>query len=214
LTFEEVDIDNYEHHVPLLSLPHIFGTSLETIPRNTPYIHFADRIPSDLDLSKIPGFKVGLVWATDPNNKAMYQQKSITAKGVFKHLQPLITDRRVSIVSLQVGNAASWIQPYLEQPQVYDLSDKLTDFTDTAAVISQLDLIITVDTAVAHLAGAMAKPVWVMLPFAPDWRWMRDRDDSPWYPTMRLFRQDRSDDWASVLNRVESGLYEQLTINN
>jgi tetratricopeptide (TPR) repeat protein len=214
LSFEEVNIDHYAHHVSLLSLPHIFGTSLETIPQNIPYIQFTDPVPPDLDISDLPGLKIGLVWATDPNNKPMYQQKSITATGVFKHLQPALTNRATSIVSLQVGKAAAWIQPYLEQPQVYDLSPKLTDFCDTATIISQLDLVITVDTAVAHLAGAMGKPVWVMLPFAADWRWLRDRHDSPWYPTMRLFRQAQRGDWASALDRVESALNEQLTMNN
>jgi ADP-heptose:LPS heptosyltransferase len=82
----------------------------------------------------------------------------------------------------------------------------LTDFTDTAAIVSNLDLVITVDSAVAHLAGALGKPVWTLLPFAPDWRWMLSREDSPWYPTMRLFRQSAPGDWTSVMDRVSTAL--------
>src|SRR5204863_2880742 len=89
---------------------------------------------------------------------------------------------------------------------VADLSDQLGDFSDTAAVIANLDLVIAVDTAVVHLAGALGRPVWAMLPFAPDWRWMLDREDSPWYPSLRLFRQARPGDWDSVLVRVRSAL--------
>ena len=91
---------------------------------------------------------------------------------------------------------------------VSDLGSKLHDFADTAAVISQLDLVITVDTAVAYLAGAMARPVWVLIPFAADWRWLRGREDSPWYSTMRLFRQQQPGDWAEPMSRVKAALSE------
>ncbi len=91
-------------------------------------------------------------------------------------------------------------------PEVVDLRPQLRDFADTAAVLADLDLVISVDTAVAHLAGAMARPVWIMLPFAPAWRWLLGREDSPWYPTARLFRQDRPGDWSDVIARVRAAL--------
>jgi ADP-heptose:LPS heptosyltransferase len=106
--------------------------------------------------------------------------------------------------SRQFGPAAAQIAQ-TKAPMV-DLTPGIQDFADTAALIEQLDLVISVDTAVAHLAGALAKPVWTMLPFAPDWRWMLDREDSPWYPTMRLFRQPRRDDWASVISQIQRAL--------
>jgi ADP-heptose:LPS heptosyltransferase len=96
---------------------------------------------------------------------------------------------------------------------VLSLGGELNDFADTAAVLSHLDLVISVDTAVVHLAGAMAKPVWVLLPFVPDWRWMLNREDSPWYPTMRLFRQHRPGDWPDVFNRLAAALQSMQTTN-
>jgi len=107
--------------------------------------------------------------------------------------------------SLQKGPAAAQIQDVPEW-QLIDWADQLHDFSDTAALISRLDLVIAVDTAVAHLAGAMGKPVWVMLPFSPEWRWLLGRDDSPWYPTMRLFRQTTYGDWPGVIRRVAQAL--------
>ena len=92
--------------------------------------------------------------------------------------------------------------------------DKLKTFSDTAAVISKLDLVISVDTSVAHLAGALAKPIWVLLPFVPDWRWLLDREDSPWYPTARLFRQAAPGDWSGVISRVVDGLEKLLHVHN
>jgi len=108
--------------------------------------------------------------------------------------------------SLQVGPAAAQIASLAPTARLIDLTSQLTDFADTAAFIEQMDLVIAVDTAVAHLAGALGKPIWTLLPFKPDWRWMVHRSDSPWYPTMRLFRQSRPGDWEGVVEQVVRGL--------
>jgi ADP-heptose:LPS heptosyltransferase len=113
--------------------------------------------------------------------------------------------------SLQFGPAAAQVDEYRDR--MIDLTPAIKDFADTAALIARMDLIISVDTAVAHLAGALAKPVWTLLPFASDWRWFLDRDDSPWYPTMRLFRQLRGGDWESVIEHV-CGELASLARNN
>jgi hypothetical protein len=118
----------------------------------------------------------------------------------------------VELYSLQVGAHAADVTEYGFQHRLHDLSPQLRDFGETAAAIDQLDLIITVDTAVAHLAGALAKPVWVVLPFAGDWRWLLQREDSPWYPTMRLFRQASPGDWAGVMATLARTLSEMVRV--
>jgi ADP-heptose:LPS heptosyltransferase len=115
---------------------------------------------------------------------------------------------RVRFYSLQKGPAAAQIEASEPSLKVIDFAAMLTDFADTAALIANLDLVITVDTAIAHLAGALGKPVWVLLPFVPDWRWLLNRDDSPWYPTMRLFRQKASGQWNEVISQVAESLAE------
>jgi len=112
----------------------------------------------------------------------------------------------VRLYGLQVGKAAEQTKELAEKMGIKNLADELRDFTDTAGVISSLDLLISVDTAVVHLAGAMGSPVWTLLPFVPDWRWLLQRQDSPWYPTMRLFRQTKLGDWTTVLKRVAEEL--------
>jgi ADP-heptose:LPS heptosyltransferase len=120
-------------------------------------------------------------------------------------LKPLLATPGVSFVSLQVGPRAAEIASLPSGP-LLDLSAELTDFAETAGAILNLDLVIAVDTSVAHLAGALGRPVWIMLPFSPDWRWLLDRDDSPWYPTARLYRQQAPGDWDDVVARVVADL--------
>jgi ADP-heptose:LPS heptosyltransferase len=112
----------------------------------------------------------------------------------------------VRLYSLQLGAAARDAQPATQGMRLVDLSGELLDFADTAAAIANLDLVISVDTAAAHLAGAMGRPVWTLLKFAPDWRWLLAREDSPWYPTMRLFRQESPGDWRQPVARVQASL--------
>ncbi|GET41993.1 glycosyl transferase family 2 [Microseira wollei NIES-4236] len=201
----QCNVYNYDFHVSLMSLPRIFKTSLDTIPNCTPYI-FPPHPLRGCILPLSHSYRIGIVWATGKLNAQLYRQKTCTPE-LFIDLLNL---GDISLYSLQVGEDASQIQPWLNYQRVCDLSPLLKDFVDTACAIEQLDLVITVDTAVAHLAGAMGKPVWVLLPFVPDWRWLLERQDTPWYPTMRLFRQTSPGDWASVFQQVKKRLTEVL----
>lgn len=189
-------------HVPLMSLPRIFGTRVGSIPSVVPYV-WAD-LPKAARWKKRLGnsaLTVGIVWAGRPQHQ---NDKNRSCR--LEMFSGLSRIKGVRLFSLQKGPAVSQIQEAGLQDSVDDLDTELKDFTDTAAVVANLDMVITVDTSVAHLAGAMARQVWVLLPFIPDWRWMLDREDSPWYPTMRLFRQEKPGDWESVFRRVEAAL--------
>lgn len=189
----------FDLHVPLLSLPLIFGTTVETIPADLPYlIPPADQLSSWRDLLPDESCcKVGLCWAgksyPDPGRSCPVEL-----------LSPLAEINGVSWYSLQMG----WRDAV--PLRLNDLTGHIRDFGDTAALISRLDLVVTIDTAVAHLAGALGKPTWLLLPSAPDWRWMRERNDSPWYPSMRLFRQSVNGGWAECLGDVVSALRQEI----
>jgi len=187
-----------EMQCPLLSLPLAFETSLDRIPAETPYLTAPpDRI-AHWRARLGPGFKVGIAWAGSPVHRND-RSRSIP----IDRLAPLFEIASARWFSLQVGPRAADLAG-LPQAAITDLAAELVDFGETAAAIAALDLVITADTAVAHLAGALGRPVWVMLPLAPDWRWLLGRDDSPWYPSMRLFRQPRVDDWDSVVAAVRA----------
>ncbi len=126
----------------------------------------------------------------------------------LEQLAPLTHLEGAAFYSLQVGPAAAQVKQLGTQVHLIDLQDEQKDFADTAAIVASLDLVISVDTSVAHLAGAMGKPVWILLNNSPDWRWMLDREDSPWYPTARLFRQSTFGNWQDVVARVERELRE------
>ncbi len=194
-------------HAPLLSLMHLLGTRLETIPAEVPYLAANPRRVAEFQeqVAAAAGLKVGLVWAGSPIHKNDRNRSLGLAA-----LAPLLAIEGVSFFSLQKGAAAEEVAASGLAGRLIDLGPELGDFADTAAAVSCLDLVIAVDTAVAHLAGALGKPVWTLLPFAPDWRWMVDRADSPWYPTMRLYRQPALDDWAGVLEKVAADLLRQV----
>ncbi|HEY1980883.1 MAG TPA: tetratricopeptide repeat protein [Xanthobacteraceae bacterium] len=196
----------YELHCPLLSLPLAFGTTLQTVPAEMPYLaaapdrlqHWRQRIGS------VSALKIGIAWAGSPVHRNDGDRSIPIAK-----LAPLFAVSGVQLFSLQVGPRAADLAA-LPPETMIDLAAELTDFGETAAAIANLDLVIAADTVVVHLAGALNKPVWTMLPFAPDWRWLLSRSDSPWYPAMRLFRQPRSGDWESVVGAVREALRDQL----
>jgi len=187
-------------HARLMSLPHIFGTSLDTVPADVPYLAPAQDLADKwaTRLGRDEAFKVGLAWRgspSHPNDK----NRSCTPS-IFR---PLLERPGVRFFSLQKGVHAD----DLPLPEgIEDVARDFENFSDAAACVNNLDLIISVDTAVIHLAGGLARPVWVMLPMSSDWRWMLDRDDTPWYPTMRLFWQSRWDDWDEVVGRISQSL--------
>jgi hypothetical protein len=189
----------FDTHCPLFSLPLAFRTTLATIPNAVPYI----KVPSDYRDKWATrfvggsGMRVGLVWAGSPAHLNDHN-RSIPLPAV----EPLLAIPDVHFVALQKSVAAAdaaWLTRFCN---VTLLGDELGDFADAAAVVAALDLIIAVDTSVAHLAGALGKAVGLLVPFAPDWRWLIDRTDSPWYPTLRLFRQTAIGDWSAPLARL------------
>ena len=191
-------------HCPLLSLPLAFNTEQATIPAETPYL----RAPVNVtDWNGRIGTKrprIGLVWSGNPGHK----RDSARSIPFYALLQLLEID--ATFVSLQKDVRAADAAVLTQAGKVIDVADALTTFCDTAALVSALDLVISVDTSVVHLCGALGKPLWLLLPEVPDWRWLIDRDDSPWYPTARLFRQDRTRVWGPVVRRVGDALNELI----
>ena len=200
---EEQAAPRHDVHLPLLSAPGILGTTPETIPAEVPYIRVSEARRRDaqatLERIRAPR-RIGLCWAGSPLN-ANDRNRSLPLSA----LAPLLALPDIVWFSLQAGAAAAQLRTTSAAAGVMPLPSE-TQLIDTVALIAELDLTLTVDTAIAHLAGALGKPAWVLLPFAPDWRWQLDREDSPWYPTLRLFRQPRPHDWTSVIARVRAEL--------
>ena len=194
-------------HLALMSLPLVFGTELHTIPAPVPYLSSSLPTPPHLTVPPPPGgLYVGFVWASNPDNKAMYKNKSMPADLLMPRLVQLADLDLITLHTLQFGPDAEQLAPWRGHTRIVEWQDQLGDYSDTAFVVRQLDLVITVDTAVAHLAGALNRPTWLMLPHNADFRWLRDRVDSPWYPSMRLFRQQAHGDWVSVAEQVLAAL--------
>lgn len=200
----------FDVHAALMSLPGLLGTTLATVPADIPYLHAQ---PARIDawakqLAGLQGFKVGVAWQGNPRHTWDRFRSFPLAS-----LEPIAHVSAVQLVSLQKGLGAEQLHSGTVRFPIIDLGTRLDEngraFLDTAAVMAQLDLVITADTATAHLAGSLGVPVWVALSALSDWRWLRDRDDSPWYPTMRLFRQKRLGDWADVFGRMAETLAER-----
>ncbi len=196
-------LPNFDMHCPLLSLPLAFGTRLNTIPSDAPYLHALS--PSVMDQC-CDRLRVGLVWSGSATN-INGRNRSMSLATVL----PLLK-LKATFVSLQKDVRAEDAEVLRAHGELLHVGDELVDFADTAKRIAGLDLVISIDTSVAHLAGAMGKPVWVLLPFVPDWRWFLDSEESPWYPTARLFRQGDSRTWDDVVVRVAAAL--QLLISD
>lgn len=186
-------------HIPLLDIPLLLGTDINSIPPALGLERFDCEKEWQERLSSYAGQKIGLVWAGNPDHQNDKNRSLDPAS-----LLPLTELEDVSLFSLQVGTGSTCKDVFGEQ--VTDLAPQLTSFVETAAAMRQLDLIISVDSSPAHLAGTLGVPVWTLLPFMPDWRWMMGRDDSPWYPSMRLFRQPAPGDWDSVIHSLKDAV--------
>jgi len=196
-------LPDFDFYIHLMTLPMVFGTDIDTVPAHVPYLRpQLDRMVRWQErLQRDDGFKVGLVWAGDPDHlRDRYRSIPLAM------LASLGGVDGVRFYSLQKGQQAEQLTLTPSFASIEDLGPELHDFADTAAVIGEIDLLISVDTSVAHLAGALGMPVWVLVPTPADWRWLERREDSPWYPTMRLFRQGRQGDWEEVIERVKASL--------
>ena len=191
------DIPNFDFHAPIVSLPHIFGTVLETIPAKIPYLYPDKNSDFEILSDDERDLKVGITWAGSPTH-INDRNRSIS----LNDFKCLLDIEGCEFFSLQVGEHHRDIKQCGYSRIIKDLGKQFTNFHHTASVILQLDLVISVDTAVANLAGELGKPVWTLLPFVPDWRWMLNRSDSPWYPSMTLFRQRKRGDWHSVFQEI------------
>jgi len=198
-----------DYHCPLMSLPFAFGTMADSIPAEPSYLkaeperiaRWAHRLP------ETAGLRIGIVW------RATAKHETVTLAGRSIHLQQLellFVHRDIVLVALQKGDGTEELEHVTFRDRIVSFGDALDEgsdaFLDTAAIMMNLDLVITVDTSVAHLAGALGVPVWVALKTPCDWRWQRDRLDCPWYPTMRLFRQRSPRDWSTVIEHMASRL--------
>ena len=207
----EVPMD-FDYHCPLLSLPLAFKTTLSNIPATIPYLksNSAKSLFWKEKLGEKNKLRIGLVWSggfrlNQPELWSVNKRRNIPlAKlAVLKHPE-------IAFYSVQKGQPAEselaeLIRKNWDGPCVFDFTSLLSDFSDTAALVDNLDLVISVDTSTAHLAGALGKPVWILNRFDPDWRWLLDRTDSPWYPTVKLYRQQKAGDWNDVVQRVQNG---------
>ncbi|CAK0764348.1 putative UDP-N-acetylglucosamine--peptide N-acetylglucosaminyltransferase SPINDLY [Azospirillaceae bacterium] len=195
----------FDAHISVMSLPHIFQTSLANIPAKIPYLGVDPALKGfwSKRLERLPSGarRIGLVWAGNPTYKND-RNRSLA----LETLTPILSLPGCAFVSLQKEGGATAIQAHRSLTDILDLGAEISDFADTAAILSNLDMVITVDTSVAHCAGALGVPTWVFLPFAPDWRWMLNRVDSPWYPSIRLYRQPRRNDWTSVVAHMAADL--------
>lgn len=187
---------------PLLSLPLAFGTELNTIPAKVPYV-YPDPAQVEKWRQRLAGNtrRIGLAWSGNPSHHRD-RLRSIA----FEQILPVVRVAGATFYSLQFGPGSEQLKQAPPDAHLIDLAPELRDFADTAAIVASLDLIISVDTSVAHLAGAMGKPVWILLNKGCDWRWFLDREDSPWYPTARLFRQTTAGAWQDVVDRIEHEL--------
>ncbi len=202
----------YDFHVSLMSLPLFFDTRLSTIPAYVPYLTAEPALLEKwrIEFSRDKNFKVGIVWGGGLLNSS---DKDRLRSCPLEEFIPLMGIPDITYYSLQKGIWAEQADNPPQDMKLVNLDRELNDFAETAAVIANLDLIISIDTSVVHLAGAMGRPVWTLLNFSSDWRWLLERKDSPWYPTMRLFRQHEPGNWKMVIMDVAEELHRHISIN-
>lgn len=201
-------LPDHARHVSLLSLPYRLGVRPETIPTTTPYLRPPPGQRVSLPPPPVPRgtcLRVGVAWRGNPKHPND-RRRSIP----LSVLEPLFAVAGVAFYNLQVSAGPEFAGESASQPALVPLGGRLGDFAATASIVSQLDLVISADTSVAHLAGALGRAAWILLPFAPDWRWLLDREDTPWYPTLRLFRQSSPGDWTGVIHRIRDALIERV----
>jgi hypothetical protein len=195
----EIALNDFQVFVPLMSLPYCLGITLENLPKTVPYLDTTT--PEVIYLPRDRVYKVGIVWGGSPTQKNDHNRSCRLADFL-----PVLRVPHIQFYSLQVGDRAAELNALPHDITVKDLRPLIQNYGDTANLIKQLDLVISVDTSVAHLAGAMGRPVWTLLCADPDWRWLRGYDTSPWYPTMRLFQQTKLQDWSGVMAQVAAEL--------
>ena len=197
---------NFDYQCPLLSLPLAFKTELHTIPSLQSIWTDEEKIAEwQAKLGKKSKLRIGIVWSGSAEHKNDHN-RSLTLSKLLPYLSP-----NLEYVCLQKELRATDKELLLDHRQIKYFGDKLEDFTDTSALCELMDVVISVDTSIAHLAGTLGKPTWVLLPYCPDWRWLLDRNDSPWYPSAKLYRQEKIYDWNGVLEKVRSDLEKLLT---
>ena len=203
-------LPEFDYQSPLLSLPLAFKTQLHTIPSALRYLAGDSEkvLAWQARLGEKTKPRVGLVWSGNLEHKNDHN-RSLSLSQVLPYLP---SSCQYICLQKELRNADQAI--LAQHPHIQFFGDALEDFTDTAALCDLMDVVISVDTSVAHLAAALGKPTWVLLPFSPDWRWLLDRKDSPWYPSAKLYRQERIGDWNGVLSRVREGLEGIVTLFN
>jgi len=204
-------LPDFDVYAPILSLPYILKTDVDSIPNQVPYL-CSTTPDAAVNLNAENKFKIGLVWAGNPENEIENWLILASASRSIELLDfaSLFELNACQFYSLQISSARTDIIIYDFEDEIIDLGSSFNDFSETAATIMQLDLVISVDTAVAHLAGALGKPVWTLLPTVADWRWMLNRSDTLWYPTMKLFRQEDVGDWGTVIQKVKTELTQLM----
>lgn len=197
-------LPRFDLHTSLMSLPWLLGVTSDPAA-GAPYLPAGSQ-PFPIDVPQIPTRqRIGLIWAGSAHHRAD-RSRSLPADMLLRLAEGLLRRASVVLLSLQIGPRSGELQDHVRSGRIVDLAPGLNNFADTAVALSDLDLVVTVDTSVAHLAGAMGIPTWILLPYVPDWRWGLGRDDTPWYQSVRLFRQARAGDWSSVIDRIVTAL--------
>jgi hypothetical protein len=201
----------FDVYAPLMSVPGIMGTTMTNVPGTVPYLHADPTLVEHWrrELAALKGFKIGIAWQGNPGYR-----KDRFRSVPLAYFEPLSRISGVQLLSLQKGPGTEQLAALNPRWPVLDLGGRLDEasgpFRDTAAIMQVLDLVIASDSVVAHLAGALGVPVWVALPRMPDWRWMLHREDSPWYPTMRLFRGTRDGQWGDVFEGIARAVEQKV----